>query len=141
MRLQLYWIPIRDWNISLADSQNQHQYKLQLYWIPIRDWNFVFGDFLYFDFKLQLYWIPIRDWNGEGIDTIKSWWSGLQLYWIPIRDWNLGLTATVENLGDRLQLYWIPIRDWNEAEKINQLAKDAGCNYIESLLGIETKTA
>ena len=36
-----------------------------------------------------------------------------------------------------LQLYWIPIRDWNNVHPAIVL-KDQGCNYIESLLGIET---
>ena len=36
-----------------------------------------------------------------------------------------------------LQLYWIPIRDWNVAKKPG-LNPVLSCNYIESLLGIET---
>ena len=109
--------------------------SLQLYWIPIRDWNTNLRSKSRYDVRLQLYWIPIRDWNEA---KSARWQPGqmLQLYWIPIRDWNLS-RGTFTPCGHSLQLYWIPIRDWNlilNPEK----TKAFSCNYIESLLGIET---
>ena len=61
----------------------------------------------------------------------------LQLYWIPIRDWNPeAYSMWLNNQG--LQLYWIPIRDWNAIQGFGCPVQLASCNYIESLLGIET---
>ena len=37
-----------------------------------------------------------------------------------------------------LQLYWIPIRDWNNTVEFQNGIFMLCCNYIESLLGIET---
>ena len=86
---------------------------------------------------MQLYWIPIRDWNLDWLAQLHGLTGELQLYWIPIRDWNGTEYMATFNQWLQLQLYWIPIRDWNVVDRPVELDIPR-CNYIESLLGIET---
>ena len=70
----------------------------------------------------------------SNFETRTSW--SLQFHLLPIRDWNELIRG--DFIGDTLlQFHLLPIRDWNldrpwHPQGIND------CNFIYSLLGIET---
>ena len=135
--LQLYWIPIRDWNISSAvgtlTSPGGCNYIESLLGIETKKTAF----------NASLKWMGCNYIESLlGIETLLFFLQlhlmrPLQLYWIPIRDWN-DFRRCSDRLNHKLQLYWIPIRDWNRFVLDCWKVVLVCCNYIESLLGIET---
>ena len=161
LTLQLYWIPIRDWNslqIQGLSGVTCCNYIESLLGIETVAWtrtspeiaescNYIesllgietksaaenISGFSRCNYIESLLGIETVN-QGENIMGRKK----LQLYWIPIRDWNKYVAKTVKLMYIKLQLYWIPIRDWNLDLLQYTGERIGGCNYIESLLGIET---
>jgi len=130
---QIHQIPIRDWNIEIA-------YTNQLI-----DGSKFIKSLLGIETQ-RLFKIPNSSYCSKfiksllGIETMRwiSWSSGcpFQIHQIPIRDWNLAKSDTAKT-SIEFQIHQIPIRDWNfqcrRGDRLPQCSK-----FIKSLLGIET---
>ena len=114
---------------------------LQFHLLPIRDWNTI----------PYIIWFRVTHCNFIysllGIETTNLMMvtilikSKLQFHLLPIRDWNKR-SRDSHNLTSRLQFHLLPIRDWNIiCLMISSSATPSNCNFIYSLLGIETTFA
>ena len=137
--LQFHLLPIRDWNLLDIALLLFPQLWLQFHLLPIRDWNCIVIPASSGFVQLQFHLLPIRDWNGDNGEKQKAR-RELQFHLLPIRDWNINF-AKIFNLSYySLQFHLLPIRDWNFwRSRTADLLKD--CNFIYSLLGIETPLA
>ena len=111
--LQLYWIPIRDWNLPATNETQEQPTGCN-----------------YIESLLGIE-TPDSSWYVEMISRGCNYIESL-----------LGIEtdkfSRKRSFHNRLQLYWIPIRDWNLVLALTFSKNFEGCNYIESLLGIET---
>ena len=133
--LQLYWIPIRDWNGHFFPAPQQSKscnYIESLLGIETAVGSFEAVKLPSCNYIESLLGIETK---GFSVTTTK-WWCCNYIESL------LGIETTLrgrDHIGNMLQLYWIPIRDWNEMNESDSAdAMERSCNYIESLLGIET---
>ena len=88
---------------------------------------------------MQFHLLPIRDWNGY-LSTFRGGVEQLQFHLLPIRDWNKEVGTFDPKTGE-LQFHLLPIRDWNYCGCFRILSCVCYCNFIYSLLGIETTSS
>ena len=135
MELQLYWIPIRDWNKNFFWMSLSHNFSCNYI-------ESLLGIETGAHFKPHGWEVCCNYIESLlGIETSRVRSPLLSQIRCNYIESLLGIettrTTNFIKIMLRLQLYWIPIRDWNFGGIINPSLL-AGCNYIESLLGIET---